>query len=468
MNMLDRLDVVSLTTSSLILLCLASALILLARRRFEVALIVLLASCSIHWLAPPPDPMNTEELLGIGPTTYVRIVLVMLAGIAGSIVFMRSWTTSREKVPLYFKVLGLFILYALVSSSYSSDPRFTLVRSLELLAFLGFLLGLHTWIRKPDQADKVLLVSYAVLAVYIGLNALAWAVFPERAWSSYAAHRLQGLGEQPNSLGELCMITYPFALWMLGRASSIPGRTLALSVIGTALVMNVLSGSRASLVGAVICFVLWPLFKKKKLLAAAVMMAVIVLGTLLILNRPASFERDQGEGITGLTGREEFWRGSLVLIKEHPVMGYGYAVGGKVWEDARFRSGQVLWSGSARVPLHNGYLDTIIGLGIPGFALWMCFLVLLSVRAFLLPAGDLKSCVLVILLQSLFINMFESAFGGSRSIGSLVLMLTLVTAGKAYSLAASASPSDRALTSKRRGNEAIGSKVRVQALNTGT
>lgn len=448
----------SITLASLIIFAIVLSMTVWAGKHFEVAMIVLLVSSTVHWFTQPADPMDIEEVLRVGPASYARIALVTLSGIMGLIMFLRSRKSQeKEMVPLHFKVLGLFILYALISVSYSIDTTYSLVRSLEFLAFFGFLIGLHHWMNDRGDMDKVLSMIFTVLTIYILVNALSLVVFPERAWSFTYPDRFEGFTTHPNSMGELCMITCPFALWMFSRTSSISMRVFTLCILGAATVMQVMTGSRSTLVGTALCYILWSVLAKKKVLAVIVTLALIGAGSFLISNKPASLARHDSSSITSVTGRDELWQGCIVLIKERPIMGYGYAVGGKIWEDPRFQSQVRLLSGSSRTSLHNGYLDMIIGLGIPGFLLWMVFLALASIKALFQPASDARTCFLIIIAQTLFVNMFETTFVGSRGLGSVIVMISLIMASRLFSFVPHAPSQDEMDPLRSGGNKVIGS-----------
>jgi len=151
----------------------------------------------------------------------------------------------------------------------------------------------------------------------------------------------------------------------------------------------------------------------------------------LILTKPASLKRSDA-GITALTGRTEFWKGCLLLIKERPIQGYGYGVAGKVWQDPRFqREGEFLWTGSAKSSLHNGYLSLAIGLGVVGLLIWMIFLSIPIWQVLSLRSSPYKAFILAMVFQQLVLNFFESALSsGSQIYTSLVFWFFLIVAGR--------------------------------------
>ena len=145
----------------------------------------------------------------------------------------------------------------------------------------------------------------------------------------------------------------------------------------------------------------------------------------------SSFEREESSSLTYLTGRTQFWLGSLELAIEKPLLGYGYAVEGKIWEDPRFQSNKSgLWMGSAKSSIHNGYLSVAIGLGLLGLIIWLA-IILPPVWHVLHLSGDYyKALFLVILLQFLLTNFFETAISSSRNLESMAFWMFWVLAIK--------------------------------------
>ncbi len=74
---------------------------------------------------------------------------------------------------------------------------------------------------------------------------------------------------------------------------------------------------------------------------------------------------------TGL-GRTENWKNALTLIKERPLIGYGY--GRKIYRDVYFeRFGELVFNGHRfRIPhAHSGYLDRLFASGAVGLLLFL-------------------------------------------------------------------------------------------------
>jgi O-antigen ligase len=414
----------------------AAAVILCCNRRFELAIILVLASPWISWISYSNTAKTAEQEAEAGYSTYIRMSVVLLAGFCGILKSVKSWRNNARKPPYYLVLFGCFLAYAALSGFYSIDRKYTLVRSCEFILFFGFLLGFHYWLNGTDRLDRSLNIFFALAACGVIANAAAMAFFPDRAWAWRMPDRLQGLADHPNTLGAFCMLAYPVFAWRYARGGQLQKigiAALALLTLG----MHILSGSRSSLASAALGATSYLAFSGgsaslKKAAAALTCAMAIVLGvTALMVSRPASLARGDST-VTTLTGRTEFWKGCAVLIRERPIRGYGYAVAGKIWEDPRFyREGEFLWLGSARASLHNGYLSLAVGLGLTGLLVWLVFVAAVARRGFCSPANPYKALVMAVILQGLLINFVESALSaGSQIYTSLAFWFFFIIAGK--------------------------------------
>ena len=197
--------------------------------------------------------------------------------------------------------------------------------------------------------------------------------------------------------------------------------------------MHVLTGSRTSLLASAIGVFTWFIVQKKGLKVLITAASVILLLFAVIQLRPQSFARDDSNSITDVTGRDQFWNGAMMLVKEKPVTGYGYAVEGKIWEDPRFfKEGYDLWSGSNKASLHNGYISIMIGVGIPGLILWVIIFLIPFFRAFKARMTYYKSFAIAIMLMLFIANFAESTINSGNTIGAVYFWIAWVVAAKIY------------------------------------
>jgi O-antigen ligase len=405
-------------------------------RHYEVAIVLILVSPWVSWLLNSNVAKTAEEEGATGTASYIRILLVLLVGCCGALQFLKYCLKGHVKLPKYLLIFGAFIFFAILSTGYSLDRKFTLIRSFEFLIFFMFLLGFHFWLNNRQKLDKTLNIYYWVIVIGMTLNAVALILMPERVWDWKRPDRFQGLTDHPNTFGALCMLAYPILAWKYTTSRS-GAKSASVVLICITAGLHVLSGSRSSLLAAVIGGIVWLSLSVKSITLKRIAIGLAFGLTLtfsvsfLVLTKPTSLQRGDSN-ITALTGRTDFWKGCVLLIKEKPVQGYGFGVAGKVWEDPRFyKEGQALWAGSAKSSLHNGYLSLAISLGVVGLGVWLVFVSIPTWQVMSLKSSPYRAFALAMIFQLLILNFAESALAsGSQILTSLVFWFTLVIAGR--------------------------------------
>jgi O-antigen ligase len=150
--------------------------------------------------------------------------------------------------------------------------------------------------------------------------------------------------------------------------------------------------------------------------------AIILLTPLLLLNL-LSVGTVMLEGLAGIskllpfdstfTGRTDIWAFALQSLHARLLTGYGFA---SFWGSSAIQNlpeGKE-WAGFA-AHSHNGYLDTALGMGVPGLALLILVLVILPLRNFQRADeggnnGPLAMMLLRIWLFGLYLSAMESFF----------------------------------------------------------
>jgi O-antigen ligase len=373
---------------------------------------------------------NTPDLdpnPGIG--SYLRIGLLGIIGCVGLLKFIESKKSLAEKLNSAFIILGLFLLLAVISSTYSIDSYYTFIRSNSFVALFCFLLGLKIWIEEEGQLHKTMnALFWAILAIFF-VNVLSTVWLPTKAWAWDEPDRFQGLLAHPNAMGSFCMISYPILLWKYGYSNQ-KMRIVLFLLLLTMVIFHFLTGSRTSLASAAIGMFTWFLILKKRTPLILFCGGVVLLIILGMLFQPASFHRMEPAGIADLTGRTDFWRAGTILFKEKPVFGYGFDAGTKALGDRRFYNPDILsWSGTVRASFHNGYLSIAVGIGLPGLLLfaWALFI---PCRKLLKAANEKdKALVITILFMCLLANFFETTITGGTSIEAVIFWISWVFAG---------------------------------------
>src|SRR5437867_2032240 len=330
-------------------------------RRYEMAILIMAMSplLSTIFIANTGDMQEGLES-NLGP--YLRVSVVLFVGILGGLRYLR--TRAKDPLPFHFVLLAVFVLIAFASAAYSIDPRVTLIRAISTVSVFAFLLGLHYWLTDQDRLNVLMDTLFVQVILCTAISVISIVALPGKAWMYPDMSRFQGLFGHPNVMGGFCMLSYPVLLWKYHRSQDIQ-KWIVVAFTVMVLFLHLLTGSRGSLLPAALMIVIWFVALRQwgRAIALTAVLVLLAVAATLVFN--SRFERDENTGLSGLTGRPEFWQASYQLIMERPLLGYGYAVEGKVWEDPRFNNKELyLWSGSARTSLHNGYLSIAIGGGI--------------------------------------------------------------------------------------------------------
>jgi O-antigen ligase len=113
------------------------------------------------------------------------------------------------------------------------------------------------------------------------------------------------------------------------------------------------------------------------------------------------------------TGRTDVWTFAIQALQLRPVTGYGFEA---FWGGSEMRNlpEGMEWTATA-AHSHNGYLDTALGIGLPGLALLIVVLVIAPLRNFQVADrsgndGNLTMLLLRIWLFGLYLSSLESFF----------------------------------------------------------
>jgi O-antigen ligase len=114
------------------------------------------------------------------------------------------------------------------------------------------------------------------------------------------------------------------------------------------------------------------------------------------------------------TGRTDVWRFALAHVPDHLTFGHGFSA---FWNTASLRFGvddNTIWAGNA-AHAHNGYLDAVLAMGLPGLALTLLAFVVAPGRDLhrsVLRRADsaLTLMVMQIWLFGIYLSSLESFF----------------------------------------------------------
>ncbi len=419
-----HLDSISVVIIGAIALIVSAGLVLIAVKRYEIAVLLVALSSAITLLSPSNEPSLFLEEFDTGAISYARAAVLALMGGVGIVKWLQVRMQGKGRERVDFILLAMFILLAVASSARSIEQGITLARSLSFAALFCFLLGLYHWL----EGERFAAVSGVLFWFVFGctLANLLSFFLPDLSWFWAAPNRFKGLWDEPNSMGAFCMVSYPICFWKYSESSA-RWRRVVLGTIVAIAAMHALTGSRSSMIASALGMLVWFTVTHGRLRSMVFLVVLAGVALVVVQLNPLGFERESTEGATGLTGRPDIWSAAYLLVKERPLLGYGYDVEGAIFSDPRFYDRTLgLWGGSARVPMHSGYLSVAVGLGIVGLTLWTVILFVPFVRSLLLPESHYKAFVVSTMTMCLIINLVESVVTGGRSIVGIMFWISWV------------------------------------------
>ena len=375
-----------------------------------------------------------SEEIATGPGGYLRGIILMFVGLMGLIKFIRTFPIHKGKIPLHLVFLFIFLLFSYASTYYSIDSSTTFIRTTLFTALFFFLLGLNTWLDSEKKLDSLLNTLFSVVTFLLVVSFLALFISPSRVWWWKTPSRFIGLWSHPNELGGFNMVSYPIIMWKYYKEDS-NKKYIALFVLALNFIIHFLTGSRTSLLASMVGIFIWFLLQRNWL---KLIFMIVFAGLSLFLVTQlsiANFSRDDGSKLTDLSERGEIWDGAILLSKEKPILGYGYAVESKIFANQRIYDLEgTFLNVNAQQPLHNGYLSIFIGGGSVGLFLWIIIILIPLITAFFSEYSLFKLYAITTIIPILISNIVESAITGYLSATDIFFWLAWIVAGKLYLL----------------------------------
>ncbi len=364
------------------------------------------------------DTLGAYQTTTIG--SYLRVCVVMLCGTAGLIKYWQIRALKATSLPLPLKLLALYGLLACLSIVWSIDPGISAIRAVALLALISFLFGCYAWLSTLDRLQRLLEALFYSIALLVVLNSLAMLFNAKIAWYR-GGDRFCGIWGSPNVMGLFAMVSYPI-LYLKFRFGDNRGKWMSAILALLLVSMHWLTGSRATVLVTLIGIAVWFIATRHYMRLAIVALFLLLVSFLAIEYQGLdSFQRVRNGSASLLTlnGRDVFWEGTLAIIAESPWRGYGYDVGGAIWQDPRFTGEGHLWKASARNSLHNGFFNKIVSLGMIGFLIWLAAVIIPYWQSRNLPYFHLRAYILTIMTGSFILNLVESGIGNGAKAGDI-------------------------------------------------
>ncbi|MEM1391151.1 MAG: O-antigen ligase family protein [Pseudomonadota bacterium] len=363
-----------------------------------------------------------ESLLArhVSPDLQYRTT-VMVCLLSGVSLTFAAWLSAKSHLARALIAgwpLLMFAALAIASTAWSIMPQATFLAGLALLFFTLACLSLvalsdwHSLLKGITLAClfigllSLILIPVGGLMVDLHEGALR-GPFSEknRAGMVYAIGAISSAGLAFTSRKALWFLPIPFFIVLLFLSQS-GTSTIACALGLTALAYcEMLRGTSSRLVLG-----MWI-----GVLGALGIFSIVVLNAETILDL-------LGEDST-FTGRDRIWPAVWWRVTESPLLGYGYDA---YWRDGSYGMAWLWYEVGFEVyNAHNGWLETMLAVGIPGTALllWIVLRTGIAGLTGLYQANDARRVAIPLIAMIVMMSLTESAIGGPEGPSWLVLLL---------------------------------------------
>jgi exopolysaccharide production protein ExoQ len=354
---------------------------------------------------------------GSAGATYLR-----LASFAVCVALCASrWAQIMDRVRR-FPAWWLLPALAVASAWWSVDASVTARASMGLC--IAMMLGAYVGVRFT-LAEQLRLVGVVCIAL-IGLS-LAFAFIEPGLGIDVGpvAGSWRGAFITKNAFGRAMAFAFTVLVILVRTDAIFRGPAMLGAVLSAALIM--LSDSRTSMVIGVAMLALAvgaPVLARLRVsqLGVTLLLVAIVLVIIGAAITTGTDARTRPGDPDLFTGRPRLWAASMLMVMQHPLLGYGF---------------QGFWNGSAGAFMgvwrlvqwtpphaHNGFVDVTLDLGVVGLALLIAFLARTGASALVLLRTNPRSSAALwatsIVLFMLLTNLTESTFLRSNMYWSLL------------------------------------------------
>jgi hypothetical protein len=325
-----------------------------------------------------------------------------------------------------FRDYAIYLIWAMISTSYSILPEVSFVRSIAaILPFCAFCV-IAAELTSGEDARRVMGVFFAGCGIVIAANYLALLIPTDMTWQidpESGMLRFAGFFTEPNELGGLVLATLGagFCYWPLAKGWK---RALMIVTMIGAVVQCVMADSRSPLIAVAIGCGAYLVFRYR--LKGVIVVAAAFAIFYCVAESAVPGMRvymDRGD-VASFTGRQVAWDFAVRRMKDNPLIGYGYEVEGQILTSPFFPGWDDVWSLGYQSSLHDGYVSRAISLGVPAMLFWLLITLRPAISSFLRQRDPwrLRSIVPLALLPVLILNFTES-IADFRSFAGILMAL---------------------------------------------
>jgi O-antigen ligase len=339
--------------------------------------------------------------------------------------------------PVFTGTLTMFIGWAALSAAWAKRPDLTSGAVFTLVLSSALFPIVFAAIREPGHVRLVCgaFVAGAVLTAIYGVVTGSGTAPGDEG-------RLSSPGLNPNQLGGYLAVGAILAATLAcNRRLSAPARTAWAAVAVLCLPLQLMTGSRGSLLGLIVALVAAPFVVRRgrRAGAAALVMACVLVGaaSFATVVPDAISQRITHVDSSG-SGRADIWRMGWRMVQAHPLTGVGAGNFSISTIDYLLRPGvtqRAIYIVDEPKVAHNIYLEVLAELGILGFALFGAIVVtgVLSAREAIRASGrrgdremELLSGGLLLALTAMLLSAFFSSELFSKQLWMLLALAVAV------------------------------------------
>lgn len=346
--------------------------------------VLFLAIFAFYWITLTPfvDLTGAAALDPVAGNSNALNQIVAL-GLFGSLVLF--FIIHRRGVPVFgpLWILALILLWALVTTVTAVHPDLAIKRVI-LVAMVICNAGIFLLLPR-SEADFARL-SAIMLIIILALS--YYGVVFRPALSIHQASEIRepmnaglwrGIFSHKNGAAAAMVLAVIFGLFIARAWSKLAGWGI---VIGAAFFLSNTGGKTSTLVLPAILILAWiierfPWARLPLILGGLIAFNVVAVG--------AAVSEPLRQLVTSLgvdatfTNRSDIWRFAFSAISERPILGQGLQ---SFWQtpDLVYSGSTVETWAAAAYNGHNGYIDTLLEMGVPGLVLTVIWLVILPLR----------------------------------------------------------------------------------------
>lgn len=322
--------------------------------------------------------LSQEPYLGIGKS------IIIFSEISFSLLVLTLLVQKRIRIPKIFPLFILFIIWMIISLTYSRNINDSIWEILRITSFFSLFFVMFNLIYENKKLVRSFLVFFILFGIVLLLKDLYGFIGNSGLKN---AGLFQGSLVWHNQMAGFLLFLIPINLSLLIKSKPLQVRLLFASSFFIALFAMLLTYSRGGWISLFISLIFFVAINIKKIQKSArivlpiffvfIIILLLVSKPSRIIERVNALRVDVFSNTKTVSGdlRTSVWQNSIKMFASSPVLGIGPGAFGSTYFN--FQSAPWLYSKYA----HNYFLEILVELGVPGLLIFLSIL-LVMMRSF--------------------------------------------------------------------------------------